>query len=67
MENVWIAGGGNAEGFKSGPVIVMYVAQRVSGTGADPALAQGFRISKEVLEAPAPIPSSVAAKPDEAA
>lgn len=66
MENVWIAGGGNAEGFKFGPVIGEYIAQRVLGTGAAPALADGFRISKEVFEDPAPTPSPVAAKPDEA-
>lgn len=41
--NVWIAGGGNAEGFKFGPVIGEYVAQRVLGEVGDPALAKAFK------------------------
>ncbi|MBI4520926.1 MAG: FAD-dependent oxidoreductase [Gemmatimonadetes bacterium] len=35
LENVWIAGGGSAEGFKFGPVIGEYVAQRVLGENTD--------------------------------
>jgi sarcosine oxidase len=37
LENVWIAGGGSAEGFKFGPVVGEYIAARVMGmpTGAD--------------------------------
>ena len=46
MANVWIAGGGNAEGFKFGPVMGEYVAQRVLGTEGDPAVAKGFRIPR---------------------
>ncbi|MEJ7812224.1 MAG: FAD-dependent oxidoreductase [Gemmatimonadaceae bacterium] len=56
MSNVWIAGGGNAEGFKFGPVVGEYVAQRVLGTEGDPAVAKGFRIPEkeyEVVAAPA--------------
>ncbi len=41
--NVWIAGGGNAEGFKFGPVIGEYIAQRVTGEEGDPGVAKAFR------------------------
>ena len=41
--NVWIAGGGNAEGFKFGPVIGEYVAQRVMGEEGSPAVAKAFK------------------------
>ena len=44
LPNVWIAGGGNAEGFKMGPVIVEYIARRVLGADDDQALAERFRI-----------------------
>jgi glycine/D-amino acid oxidase-like deaminating enzyme len=46
LPNVWLAGGGNAEGFKMGPVIGEYIASRVLGTDADQALAERFRIPK---------------------
>ncbi|AHG88635.1 FAD dependent oxidoreductase [Gemmatirosa kalamazoonensis] len=54
MTNVWIAGGGNAEGFKFGPVIGEYVAQRALGTEGDPAVAKGFRIPEKEFELPPP-------------
>ena len=44
LPNVWLAGGGNAEGFKMGPVIGEYIARRVLGDEGDPALAKRFRI-----------------------
>jgi sarcosine oxidase len=44
LRNVWIAGGGNAEGFKQGPVIGEYVAKRVLGDEGDPEIAKQFRI-----------------------
>jgi len=44
LPNVWIAGGGNAEGFKMGPVMGEYVARRVLGDEGDPAIADQFRI-----------------------
>jgi sarcosine oxidase len=44
LRNVWIAGGGNAEGFKMGPVMGEYVAKRVLGDEGDPAIARQFRI-----------------------
>ena len=42
--NVWIAGGGNAEAFKQGPVFGEYVARRVLGKPTDPALTEAFRM-----------------------
>jgi glycine/D-amino acid oxidase-like deaminating enzyme len=44
LPNVWIAGGGNAEAFKMGPVLGEYVAKRVLGDEGDPAIARQFRI-----------------------
>jgi sarcosine oxidase len=48
--NVWLAGGGNAEAFKSGPVIGEYVARRVLGKSVDDSLAAGFTIPKDEFE-----------------
>jgi sarcosine oxidase len=50
--NVWIAGGGSAEGFKFGPMVGDYVAKRVMGIDGDPEIAKGFRIPKEEFEEP---------------
>ena len=44
LRNVWIAGAGNAEGFKMGPVMGEYVARRVLGDDGDPAILKAFRI-----------------------
>ena len=44
IENVWIAGGGSAEGFKFGPVIGEYVARRVLNMETVSKLADGFRL-----------------------
>lgn len=44
LRNVWIAGGGNAEAFKMGPVIGEYVAKRVLGDEGDPVIAKQFLI-----------------------
>ena len=44
LRNVWLAGGGNAEGFKQGPVIGEYIARRVLGDEGDPEVAKQFRI-----------------------
>jgi glycine/D-amino acid oxidase-like deaminating enzyme len=44
LENVWLAGGGSAEGFKFGPVLGEYVARRVLGLERDAALAEGFSL-----------------------
>lgn len=43
-DNVWIAGAGNAEGFKFGPVVGEYIAKRVLGEKTDPAQDASFRI-----------------------
>jgi glycine/D-amino acid oxidase-like deaminating enzyme len=51
LRNVWIAGGGNAEGFKMGPVIGEYVAKRVLGDEGDPAIANQFRIPENEFAA----------------
>jgi glycine/D-amino acid oxidase-like deaminating enzyme len=44
FDNVWLAGGGSAEGFKFGPMVGEYVAQRVLGQQTDPKLAEAFRL-----------------------
>jgi glycine/D-amino acid oxidase-like deaminating enzyme len=54
MSNVWIAAGGNAEGFKFSPKIGDYVAQRVMGIEGDPAIAKGFKIPEKDYDPPAP-------------
>lgn len=50
MRNVWIAGAGNAEGFKQGPVIGEYIAKRVLGQADDPEFDAQFRIPEETYE-----------------
>jgi sarcosine oxidase len=47
QDNVWIAGAGNAEGYKMGPVVGEYVANRVLGNATAPALDESFRIPAE--------------------
>jgi sarcosine oxidase len=42
--NVWLIGGGNAEGFKFGPVLGEYIASRVLGEDPHPELAAQFRL-----------------------
>jgi len=42
LSNVWVAGGGTAEGFKFGPITGEYIAKRVLGLEDDPALAKAF-------------------------
>jgi glycine/D-amino acid oxidase-like deaminating enzyme len=44
FSNVWVAGGGTAEGFKFGPVLGEYIAKRVLGMEDDPALAKAFAL-----------------------
>ena len=46
FKNVWIAGGGSAEGFKFGPVLGEYIANRVSGDDQEPHLAESFRLKE---------------------
>ena len=50
-KNAWIAGVGQAEGFKFGPVVGEYVAQRVLGIDGDPKIAQLFKLPTEEYEA----------------
>lgn len=50
FDNVWLAGGGSAEGFKFGPVIGEYLAGRVTGAETDPELIKAFRLSNEEFE-----------------
>lgn len=47
LDNVWIAGGGSAEGFKLGPVIGEYIARRVLNKETDPILDQEFKLKDE--------------------
>jgi glycine/D-amino acid oxidase-like deaminating enzyme len=44
MPSVWLAGGGNAEAFKSGPMLGEYIARRVLGDDGPPEIAKQFRI-----------------------
>lgn len=50
--NAWIAGLGQAEGFKFGPVIGDYIAQRVIGIPGDPVLTKAFKLPTEQYEQP---------------
>ena len=50
LGNVWIAGGGNAEGFKFGPVIGEYIARRVLGKPTDPDLTERFKLPTETFD-----------------
>ena len=58
MSNVWIAAGGNAEGFKQCPTVGEYVAQRVLGVEGDAAVAKSFRIPEKEYDPPAPPPGT---------
>lgn len=42
--NVWLVGGGSAEGFKFGPMVGEYSAKRVMGDEGDPEIAEGFSL-----------------------
>lgn len=44
MENVWIAGGGSGHGFKHGPAVGEFTAQRVVGEESDSEYLETFRI-----------------------
>ena len=66
IQNAWIAGGGSAEAFKSGPVIGEYVARRVLNKDLEPELAAGFRMPTETYEGiVAPAPASRVSVPGE--
>jgi len=53
LTNVWVAGGGSAEGFKFGPVLGEYIAKRVLDLEANAKLAEAFslRMSETVATA----------------
>ncbi len=64
-ENAWIAGVGQAEGFKFAPVAGEYAAWRVMGDSGDPELANAFRFPTEEYEAnPAPRGAAPTRRPD---
>lgn len=50
LDNVWLAGGGQAEAFKQGPVLGEYIAGRVLGTEHDQELNDSFRLTDAVLQ-----------------
>ena len=50
LDNVWIAGGGSAEGFKLGPVIGEYVARRLLHQKTDPEWDQAFKLDEEKFQ-----------------
>lgn len=52
FDNVWLLGGGSAEGFKFGPVLGEYIARRVLAVEDDPELAAGFRLKDAQFDAP---------------
>ncbi len=47
LDNVWLVGGGSAEGFKFGPVLGEYIAHRVMDDDQEPHLAASFRLKNE--------------------
>jgi glycine/D-amino acid oxidase-like deaminating enzyme len=49
-DNVWLAGGGQAESFKQGPVLGDYIAGRIYGTETDEELNASFRLSEEEFD-----------------
>jgi glycine/D-amino acid oxidase-like deaminating enzyme len=62
--NVWIAAGGNAEGFKFAPKIGDYVAGRVMGK-TDPNVDKQFRIPENDYPPPPPATTTPAQRPPE--
>ena len=50
LDNVWLAGGGSAEGFKFGPVLGEYIANRVVDDAHEPELADQFRLKAEQFD-----------------
>ena len=50
LDNVWLIGGGSAEGFKFGPVLGEYIAHRVLNDDLEPHLAENFKLKSEQFE-----------------
>ena len=46
LDNVWIAGGGSGHGFKHGPVVGEYIAERALGRPADPVYEALFKLNR---------------------
>jgi glycine/D-amino acid oxidase-like deaminating enzyme len=44
FDNVWIAGGGSGHGYKHGPVVGEYIANRVTGRATEPELEAVFKL-----------------------
>jgi glycine/D-amino acid oxidase-like deaminating enzyme len=49
FENVWIVGGGSGHGYKHGPVVGEYVAERVLGKDRRPELESVFKLKAETF------------------
>jgi glycine/D-amino acid oxidase-like deaminating enzyme len=45
FDNVWIAGGGSGHGFKHGPMVGQYVADRLAGKALEPELMKVFEMT----------------------
>jgi sarcosine oxidase len=50
FENVWLVGGGSGHGYKHGPVLGEYVAQRVMGLDKSPELEAVFRLKEQTFQ-----------------
>ena len=46
LSNVWITGGGSAEGFKFGPLLGDFISRRVHGDAVDKVLVDAFKLPK---------------------
>jgi sarcosine oxidase len=49
LENVWLVGGGSGHGYKHGPVVGEYVADRVLGQDKNPELEAVFRLKAQTF------------------
>jgi len=49
LENVWLVGGGSGHGYKHGPVVGEYVADRVLGQDKSPELETVFRLKPQMF------------------
>jgi glycine/D-amino acid oxidase-like deaminating enzyme len=49
FDNVWIAGAGSGHGYKHGPVVGEYVADRVLGQDRQPELEAVFRLKPQTF------------------
>jgi glycine/D-amino acid oxidase-like deaminating enzyme len=68
ITNLLIAGGGNAEGYKFGPVMGQYVAERALGDEGNPDFAKGFAIPDHAFPPPpAPPPTPPPTSPPQKA